>query len=35
MALLPQTELEEAVAHKLMNVISSEPFVIDDKSVNP
>jgi diguanylate cyclase (GGDEF)-like protein len=36
MILLPQTTLEEAVAvaHKLLNVISSEPFVIDDKSVS-
>ncbi len=36
MVLLPQTELDEAVAvaHKLLNVISSEPFVIDDKSVS-
>ncbi len=36
MILLPQTELDEAVAvaHKLLNVISSEPFVIDDKSVS-
>ena len=35
MVLLPQTDLDEAVAvaHKLLNVISSEPFVIDDKSV--
>ncbi len=36
MILLPQTDLDEAVAvaHKLLNVISSEPFVIDDKSVS-
>lgn len=36
MILLPQTDLDEAVAvaHKLLNVISSEPFVIDDKTVN-
>lgn len=36
MILLPQTDLDEAVAvaHKLLNVISSEPFVIDDKLVS-
>lgn len=34
--LLPQTDLDEAVAvaHKLLNVISSQPFVINDKTVS-